>query len=129
MQLLQMAPILLLFLMSMFSGNTSTPPAPYSLSPTSQFPVRMVTKGSSRGLLDGIEYYVGNDFMQRHGRTRRQVEYQVQQTFHDSLRSECMQQKELQRRMHNKAKFTKRREQKEQIRQQAADIDMAACQE
>jgi len=40
-----------------------------------------------------------------------------------------MQQKELQRRMHNKAKFTKRREQKEQIRQQAADIDMAACQE
>ena len=128
MQLLQMAPILLLFLMSMFGGSGTQAPPPFSLSPTSSHSVKMVTRGTSRGMLQGIEYYVGNDFIQRHGRERRQVEYNVQQNYHDSLRSECLQQKDLRRRMLNKAKFSKSHA-KSQIREQAENLDMSTCEE
>ena len=128
-QLLQMAPLLLLFFMSMFGGNVTHQAPPYSLNPTAQYNVKMVTRGTSRGLLSGIDYYVANDFMQRHGRERRQVEYDVQQTFHDSLRNECLSQKETQRRMKNKAKFKRNAEERRQILQRADDLDMTSCSE
>jgi hypothetical protein len=77
-QLMQLAPLLLLFLMSFFSGLPgSSSSVPFSLQPVGSYHVAMHTRDNVRGIRGGIKYFVMDDFNKKHSRDRRSIEAQV----------------------------------------------------
>eukprot|EP00753_Platysulcus_tardus_P002694 PLAT1181.1.p1 GENE.PLAT1181.1~~PLAT1181.1.p1 ORF type:complete len:390 (-),score=140.82 PLAT1181.1:89-1258(-) len=89
MGLLQLLPLLMLFLLS-FSGGSSTPAQPFSLQRTSSYHLERRTAG--QGLVQGIPYYVQQSFKTTYARDYRtlyRVEAQVQEEYLSNLRRQC----------------------------------------
>jgi DnaJ family protein B protein 12 len=130
-QLMQLMPILLLFMMSFFNGfpATSQSAAPFSLHAQGTYHVPMTTRDNVRGIRGGIKYWVQDDFHKRYGRDRRSVETSVQQTFHDTLHSECVHQRNSQKRMIYKAKSQRRKADRDHLLAEAERLDTSACDE
>jgi curved DNA-binding protein CbpA len=129
-QLLQIAPLLLLFLMSFFNGfPAGNTPLPFSLQPNGSYRVPMETRENIRGIRGGIKYFVMDDFIKNYGRDRRTVEATVQQTFHDELHSECLSQRNTQKRLVYRAKTQRKKQDRDVLMEQANTFDTSACDE
>lgn len=129
-QILQLAPLILLFLMSFFNGfPASNTPSPFSLQPHGSYRVPMETRDNVRGIRGGIKYYVMDDFMKNYGRDRRSVESSVQQTFHDELHTECLGQRNTQKRLLYRAKTQRRKADRDLMMEQANTFDTSSCDE
>ena len=103
-QLLQLLPIIMLFLLSFFSYPQSQE-AIFSLHRTSGYPIERAT--SMRGVIPNIKYFVRNDFRSQYARDRRtltQVERLVEEHKVRSARRGCEQQKQARKVAMYKAK-------------------------
>jgi hypothetical protein len=130
-QLMQLMPILLLFMMSMFNGfpgNGAAAP-PFSLNAQGTYHVPMSTRENVRGVRGGIQYYVQDDFHKKYGRDRRGVETMVQQTLHDTLHGDCTNQRNAQKRMVYKAKTQRRKADRDALLAEAERLDTSSCDE
>uniref|UniRef100_A0A7S2SSK5 J domain-containing protein n=1 Tax=Rhizochromulina marina TaxID=1034831 RepID=A0A7S2SSK5_9STRA len=130
MQLLQLAPIFLFLVTSMFFPSGSYE-SPFSLQRSGGYAIQRATQ-DSRGIRGGIEYFVKESFAKNYGRTRRQlasVEGQVQQAFHDELRYECTQQHHQQRLAMNRAKFSRDSAKRQALTERAKQMSLSACED
>jgi len=125
----QLFPLLMLFMLTMFNGFPAATQAslPFSLAAHGTYHVPMTTRDNIRGIRGGIPYFVQDDFKVKHSRDRRNVEAQVQQSFHDELHSECSHQRNTQKRMLYKAKTQRRKSDRDSLLAQANALDTSAC--
>eukprot|EP00614_Pseudopedinella_elastica_P009372 CAMPEP_0172597212 /NCGR_PEP_ID=MMETSP1068-20121228/17168_1 /TAXON_ID=35684 /ORGANISM="Pseudopedinella elastica, Strain CCMP716" /LENGTH=427 /DNA_ID=CAMNT_0013396631 /DNA_START=157 /DNA_END=1441 /DNA_ORIENTATION=- len=126
--LMQMAPLLLLFLMTFLNslgGNVAS--IPFSLQPHGSYTIPLETRPGVRGIRPGIKFFVQEDFRRRYGRDLRSVEAQVQQGFHDELHGECLHQRQQQRRVQFRARSQRRAVDRDAMLEQAANFDLSAA--
>ena len=105
--LLQLLPMLLLFLMSFFSlqsngGNEAV----YSLSPYGRYVIPRQT--STYGITNNIPYFVNEEFSMKYGRSAqelRRVERSVEADFREKLIRRCRQETEYKSRMKNQVRL------------------------
>ena len=68
-----------------------------------------------------------DDFHKKYGRSRRDVEVQVQQTFHDELASQCQNAQSTKKRLQYRARTQRRKADREQLEKAAEAIDFTSC--
>ncbi|CAH0481043.1 unnamed protein product [Peronospora belbahrii] len=126
--LTQFLPLLLIFIMSLFS-IPSNPEMPFSLKPTQQFNVQRTTQMAN--VVKGIPYYVGHDFEQRyttHWRDLSRVEQMVEQAHVSKLSEDCENIKFRQKRMIYRARNS-RSEDRESAMRKALEMKLPPCDE
>uniref|UniRef100_A0A7S2DVK4 J domain-containing protein n=1 Tax=Octactis speculum TaxID=3111310 RepID=A0A7S2DVK4_9STRA len=131
-QLLQMAPLILLLLMSFFSYPSVSQDPPFSLNRAGSYTHKRSTSQSRYGARQGIEYWVKENFSRTYGRDRYQlssVEQAVTQQFHDELKYQCQVQKQQQKRREQRARQMRTRAEREEALQDARDLELESCDE
>ncbi|KAJ8607072.1 hypothetical protein CTAYLR_009895 [Chrysophaeum taylorii] len=129
-QLLQVIPLLLLVVLSMWTYPSQYQDPPFSLEKKGKYDIERATK--TRGVPRDIPYYVADGFQAKHARDSyalARVEQLVKDEFETTLRYSCYSQKEQQRRLFYQARILRTREQREKAMDQARKYRLTSCEQ
>jgi len=127
-QLLQVLPLLLLFLLSFWSYPAQYQDPPFSLERRGKYQVERATQ--ARGVPRDIPYFVADGFQAKHARdpySLARLEHLVKDEYESSLRYSCYSQKEQQRRLFYQARILRTRQQREDAMERARAYKLTAC--
>ncbi|TMW55952.1 hypothetical protein Poli38472_008600 [Pythium oligandrum] len=126
--LMQLLPLLMIFLLSMLSIPTA-PEVPFSMNPTAQYNVARTTQMAN--VAKGIPYYVERDFDRKytnHWRDLLRVEQMVEQYHMSRLADSCENLKLKQKRMIYRARNSNSDDREAKMRA-ALEMKLPACEE
>lgn len=131
-QLLQLLPLLVLFMLSFFnSGDSATGNKYFSLTPTQPYVNQLFTKLVP---VKDIPYYVDDRFLRTYNRDRyqlAQVERMVEKTYHNYLVNECNNQATYKKRLEKDAreKTGVTEEERNRLLRRAEEFELSRCTE
>ena len=128
-QLMQLLPLIFLFLVSFGSSSSyNTHSQHFSLYQTSVYPIKRHTQ--TPHIVANIPYYVDETFQRTYARdsnTLQQMEMRVESQFESTLRQQCANQKEQQRRMVYRARNQRNKKTRESELAKAQQYEMNYC--
>lgn len=131
-QLLQLLPLLVLFMLSFFnSGDSAAGNKYFSLTPTQPYVNQLFTKLVP---VKDIPYYVDDRFLRTYNRDRyqlAQVERMVEKTYHNYLVNECNNQASYKKRLEKDAreKTGVTEEERNRLLRRAEEFELSRCTE